>query len=163
MEKKIPTNPNSEDQNCWRTDGQLNLVYSSYGAETPREDIKIFSKNKDNPLRRLRIFASSHSYLSKIQNMLRPGVSLRQSFSHFRTTFPLGLNILYIKWNFVVRGSWFVVVVFYAPAVLHCSTDLLYMCSKQNTRRTTGTRRDTHHGHKKGAHPRASQGRALRC
>ena len=37
------------------------------------------------------------------------------------------------------------------------------MCSKQNTGRTTGTRRDTHHGQYKGTHPRASQGRALRC
>ena len=39
MEKKIPTNPNSEDQNCPRTygrTGQLNLVESSYGAEAPR-------------------------------------------------------------------------------------------------------------------------------
>jgi hypothetical protein len=37
--KKIPTNPNSEDQNCPRTygrTGQLNLVESSYGAEAPR-------------------------------------------------------------------------------------------------------------------------------
>jgi hypothetical protein len=31
------------------------------------------------------------------------------------------------------------------------------------TRRTTGTRRDTHHGHYKGTHSRAFQGRALRC
>jgi len=43
------------------------------------------------------------------------------------------------------------------------STVLLYMCGKQNTRRTTGTRGDTHHGQYKGTHPRASQGRALRC
>ena len=33
----------------------------------------------------------------------------------------------------------------------------------KNTRRTTGTRRDVSHGHKKGTHPRASQRRALRC
>ena len=33
----------------------------------------------------------------------------------------------------------------------------------KNTRRTTGTRRNMHHGHRKGTHPRASQGRALRC
>ena len=33
----------------------------------------------------------------------------------------------------------------------------------KNTRRTTGTRRDMHHGHEKGTYPRASQGRALRC
>ena len=36
MEKKIPTNPNSEDQNFPRTDVQLNLVESSYGSEAPR-------------------------------------------------------------------------------------------------------------------------------
>ena len=56
------------------------------------------------------------------------------------------------------------VVVFYVPTVLYCSTDLLYMCSKQKHKAdhgTTGTRRDTHHGHKKGTQPRASQGRAL--
>ena len=63
-------------------------------------------------------------------------------------------------------GSWFVVVVFYVPAVLYCSTDLQYMCSKQKHKAGHGhkkTRRGTHHEHKKGTHPRASQGRALRC
>ena len=52
-------------------------------------------------------------------------------------------------------GSWFVVVVFYVPTVLYCSTDLLYMCSKQKHK--------ADHGLKKGTHPWASQGRALRC
>ena len=33
----------------------------------------------------------------------------------------------------------------------------------KNTRQTTGTRRDTRHGHYEGTHPRASQGRVLRC
>jgi len=45
-------------------------------------------------------------------------------------------------------------------------TDLLYMCRcavNKYTRRTTGTRRDTHHGNYKGTHSRAFQGRALRC
>jgi len=37
-----------------------------------------------------------------------------------------------------------VVVVFHVPTVLHCSTDLLYMCSKQK--------------HKKGLAPRAQEG-----
>jgi hypothetical protein len=48
----------------------------------------------------------------------------------------------------------------------YCGTDLLYMCRcavNKNTRRTTGTRRDTCHGHYKGTHPRASQGRERRC
>jgi len=54
---------------------------------------------------------------------------------------------------FVVRGSWFVVVVFYVPTVptvLQYSTDLLYMCSKQKHKED--------HGHKKGHAPRAQEG-----
>jgi len=47
-------------------------------------------------------------------------------------------------------GSWFVVVVFYVPTVLYCSTDLLYMCSKQKHK--------ADHGHKKGHAPRAQEG-----
>jgi len=53
----------------------------------------------------------------------------------------------------VVRGSWFVVVVFYVPTVptvLQYSTDLLYMCSKQKHKED--------HGHKKGHAPRAQEG-----
>ena len=46
----------------------------------------------------------------------------------------------------MVRGSWFVVVVFYVPTVptvlQYYSTDLLYMCSKQKHKED--------HGHKKG-------------
>ena len=75
-------------------------------------------------------------------------------------------HILYLKWNFDRRSfvrSFVVVVVFYVPTYLQYSTALLYMCGKQNTGRTTGTRGDTHHGQYKGTHPRASQGRALRC
>ena len=71
------------------------------------------------------------------------------------------LYILYIKWNFV-RGSYppfFRTVLQYRTVVHICCTCAV----KKNTRRTTGTRRDTHHGHKKGSDPRASQGRALRC
>jgi len=55
----------------------------------------------------------------------------------------------------------------YVPTVLYCRTDLLYMCSKQKKHKADHGhkkgRRDTQHGHKKGTHPRASQGRALRC
>ena len=47
-------------------------------------------------------------------------------------------------------GSWFVVVVFYVPTVLYCSTDLLYMRSKQKHK--------ADHGHKKGHAPRAQDG-----
>ena len=47
----------------------------------------------------------------------------------------------------------------YCTVVLICCTCAV----NKNTRRATGTRRDTQHGHKKGTHPRASQGRALRC
>ena len=53
-------------------------------------------------------------------------------------------------WWFVVRGSWFVVVVFYVPTVLYCSTDFLYMCSKKKHK--------AGHGHKKGHAPRAQDG-----
>ena len=53
-------------------------------------------------------------------------------------------------WWFVVRGSWFVVVVFYVPTVLYCSTDFLYMCSKKKHK--------ADHGHKKGHAPRAQDG-----
>jgi len=35
----------------------------------------------------------------------------------------------------------------YCTTVLYSSVVHVRMCSKQNTRRTTGTRRDTHHGH----------------
>jgi len=58
-------------------------------------------------------------------------------------------------------GWWFVVVVFYVPTVLYCSTDLLYKCSKKKTQggpraqegtRTTGTRQALIHGHLKAAH-----------
>ena len=61
--------------------------------------------------------------------------------------------------------SFVVVVVFYVPTVLLYST-VQFCCAcavNKNTRRTTGTRGDTHHGQYKGTHPRASQGRALRC
>ena len=70
-------------------------------------------------------------------------------------------EILYIKWNLVVRGSWssFFMYLQYCIVVQICCTCAV----NKNTRRTTGTRRDTHHGHKKGTHPRASQGRALMC
>ena len=47
----------------------------------------------------------------------------------------------------------------------YCTTDLLYMCSKQKHMADHGHkkgRRDTHHGHMKGTRPRASQDRALR-
>ena len=47
--------------------------------------------------------------------------------------------------------------------VLQCRTVVQICCTcavNKNTRRTTGTRRDTPHGHKKGTQPRASQGRA---
>ena len=55
----------------------------------------------------------------------------------------------------------FFVLYYISYCTVH-TTVLLYMCSKQNIRRTTGTRRDTHHGQYKGTHPRAPQGRALR-
>ena len=61
----------------------------------------------------------------------------------------------------VVGGSWSSFFMYLARQ--YCTVVQLYMCSKKKTRRTTGTRRDTHHGHKTGTHPRASQGRALRC
>ena len=62
---------------------------------------------------------------------------------------------------FVVRGSWFVVVVFYV--LQYCSTDLLYMCGcavnktpggprAQEGTRTTGNTRALTHGHLKAAH-----------
>ena len=51
----------------------------------------------------------------------------------------------------------------YCTVLLYSSVVRVRMCSKQNTRRPTGTRRDTHHGQYKGTHPRVSQGRALRC
>ena len=62
-------------------------------------------------------------------------------------------------------GGSFVVVVFYVPTDLQYST-VQFCCTcavNTNTRRTTGTRRDTHHGHYEGTHQQASQGRALRC
>jgi hypothetical protein len=55
---------------------------------------------------------------------------------------------LYIKWK-IDRGSFVVVVVFCVPTVLQYST-VQFCCTcaaNKNTRRTTGTRRDTHHGH----------------
>ena len=63
-------------------------------------------------------------------------------------------------------GGSLVVVVFLCTYRRTYSTTVQFCCTcavNKNTRRTTGTRRDTHHGHKKGAHSRASQGRALRC
>ena len=57
-------------------------------------------------------------------------------------------HILYLKWNFD-RGSFVVVVVFYVPTVQYCST-VQFCCTcavNKYTRRTTGTRWDTHHGH----------------
>ena len=64
------------------------------------------------------------------------------------------LLILYIKWNFV-RGScppFFRTVLQYCTVVQICCTCAV----NKNTRRTTGTKRDTHHRHKKGTHPKAA-------
>ena len=50
----------------------------------------------------------------------------------------------------------------YSTTVQYSTVQFCCTCAvNKNTRRTTGTRRDTHHGHKKGTQPRASQGRAL--
>ena len=49
--------------------------------------------------------------------------------------------------------------------VQYCST-VQFCCAcavNKYTRRTTGTRWDTNHGHYKGTHSRAFQGRALKC
>ena len=67
--------------------------------------------------------------------------------------------------SFISNGISFVVRVrpFFRTALqIHTvqyilTTVLLYMCSKQNIRRTTGTRRGTHHGQYKGTHPRVSR------
>ena len=60
-------------------------------------------------------------------------------------------------------GWWFVVVVFYVPTVLYCSTDLLYKCSKKKTqggpRAQKGSRAT---GATRGNIPRAPQGREER-
>jgi len=75
-------------------------------------------------------------------------------------------------WWFVVRGSWFVVVVFYVPTLQYCSTDLLYMCGcavnktpggprAQEGTRTTGNTRALTHGHLKAVHRCAKNTRQL--
>ena len=94
-----------------------------------------------------------HLNLFLIISDIRP---FRLAFSVFRSSF-----ILNGIWWFVVRGSWssFFMHLQYCTVVLICCTCAV----NKNTRRATGTRRDTQHGHKKGTHPRASQGRALRC
>jgi hypothetical protein len=62
-------------------------------------------------------------------------------------------------WWFVRSWSSFFMYLQYCTVVKTCCT----CAENKNTRRTTGTRRDTHHGHEKGTYPRASQGRALMC
>ena len=60
----------------------------------------------------------------------------------------------------VVRGGRrFFLYLQYCTVVQICLTCAVI----KKTRRTTCTRRDTQHGHKKSTHPRASQGSVLRC
>ena len=59
---------------------------------------------------------------------------------------PTYSKILYMRWNFVVRGRLFL----YLRTVLYSSTDLLYMCTKQKHK--------ADHGHKKGHALRAQEG-----
>jgi len=80
---------------------------------------------------------------------------LAHNFLRIRAVVPfLGGSTLKVWW----REKFCTYKVLQYRFVVH-----VQMCSKQNTRRTTGTRRDTHHGQYKGTHPRASLGRALRC
>ena len=75
---------------------------------------------------------------------------------------------------FVVRGSWFVVVVFYVPTLQYCSTDLLYMCRcvvnktpgrprAQGGTRTTGNSRALIHGRLRAAHQSAKNTHLKLC
>ena len=67
--------------------------------------------------------------------------------------------VLYIKWNLVVRGSWFVVVVFYVPTVLRTTVQKLFENSFRRFRSRSLQRIDFKNASKKNS-PQAAKGTA---
>ena len=76
-----------------------------------------------------------------------------------KTKCPLQRTTTHIKWKIDRVLSWWssFFCTYSSTAAQVCCTCAV----KKNARRTTDTRRNLHHGHHKGTHPRASQGCAL--
>ena len=63
-------------------------------------------------------------------------------------------------------GSWSSFLCTYSPTVLYVAQICCTYAVKKKHKADPGHKKgrlDTHHGHTKGTHPRASQGSALRC
>ena len=133
-------------QQCWRKYSRLSTTCHS------KRKIKGYLKNCRKRHARLR---ENSKMIENRSNQIMDNTILIPRILHG--------NILSIKWNFV-RGSWWWWWSFFMY-LQSCST-VQFCCTcavNKYTRRTTGTRWDTHHGHYKGTHSRAFQGRALRC